>query len=459
MPPTRSSESDSLLRALLAIALLAGTFVWEAPALAQVQEAAEQRIQLLNRKAMEAYDTLEFEEARAALAEAIQVARQAGIRRGEELTRTYLNLGILFGAAFNDRKRAIQYFVAALRLNRDAKLEPARATPSLEEMFAEARKQLPPRRVPRRRKLQHTPPDEVPEGQPVRIRVAIDPSLPVSQMVLKFRPYGSQSFKEIRMQQGRPGRYMGIIPARHTGGKSLHYYIEARGPEGERLQAHGSAASPNIIAIKQREPGRRRDEQERESEQEEEVSRKVFSVALMAGTGAGVVNGSQSEHAHQQIGTSGPEAVNIDPGLAVAPLHVAPELSYHLNDKWHLAVLGRIQVLNLISDDLSSNISILGELRAKRFFGEGPFRLYLAFGAGAGQIRHRVELGDYDRNAATPNDRVDTRIAEIGAFGFGGGLSWMFSSYVGFVAELNGLIMVPDFAAHLDLNTGLLLSF
>jgi hypothetical protein len=255
------------------------------------------------------------------------------------------------------------------------------------------------------------------------------------------------------MRLVKPGVFLGLIPGGSVRGRSIYYYIEVQNEAGERLQGHGTAISPNIITVQ---VGRGDDRPPPPPPPPR--SGKVFSIGLMVGTGLGIVNGGESEHVQPQPG-GGEEPVDINPGGALAPFHIAPELSYHINDKWHVSVLGRIQLVNAITD--ASQISLLGEVRAKRYFGEGSFRFYMAFGAGAGQIRHRIPLGDYDTDggAVTPDDIVDSRVAGIGAFGLGGGFSYMFSSYVGLALEVNGLIMVPTFAANLDLNSGLILSF
>ena len=133
----------------------------------------------------------------------------------------------------------------------------------------------------------------------------------------------------------------------------------------------------------------------------------------MVGAGLGVVHGGHSEHEHPQQQGS-PRTVEINPGGALAPFHIAPEVSYHINANWHVSLLGRIQLLNAISGGQESRLSLLGEARAKRFFGDDALRFYLAFGAGAGQIRHRIPLGDYDeKDPQNPTDRVDSRVGGI----------------------------------------------
>jgi hypothetical protein len=448
---------------VLALVALAPT-----PAGAQVSAAAEARLKLLNKKAMDEYDSLEFEAAKAALLEALGVAKAANISSGATLTETYLHLGVVYGAGLNDRLNAVKYFTAALRISPEAQLNPARATPALEEMFKSAQEKIastppPPPPPPRGPPFQHTPVDEATTGRNVQITARV--ATPgVVKVVLFYRTVGSNEFRQTVMRRTTSGIYVGVIPGQFVRGRAIHYYIEAQDDVGERVDGHGTATSPNIISVQRgRVIGPVPPPPPKPTK-----SSKVFSIGLMAGAGFGIVNGGESEHAHPQIdGTE--KAVDINPGGAMAPFHVAPELSYHLNDQWHLCLLGRIQVVNALSagtavpgktaTEPSSNISFLGQARAKRFFGDGAVRFYMAFGAGAGQIRHRIPLGDYDKHAGTPNDRVDARVAGIGAFGLGGGLSYMFSSYVGFALEVNGLILVPDFAANIDVNTGLVLSF
>jgi hypothetical protein len=423
----------------------------------QVRAAALARMKLLNKKAMDEYDSLEFDAAKGALLEALAVADNASIKRGRTLTSTYLNLGIVFGAGLNDRINAIKYFTAALRINRRAALNPTRATPNLEEMFKSARENLQKEPIPPKRAVfRHKPIDEAVAGRRIKLYVRVHSSLAPSQVLLYYRSTGASEYSERVMREVKSGVYLGVIPAEEVEGRSVHYYLEARNEAGGRIAGHGTAESPNIISLRKgrRGPGRRK------PREPEPSPSKVFSIGLMVGAGVGVVNGGQSEHEHPQSIPNSQKTVEINPGGALTPFHIAPELIYHLNDSWHLGVLGRIQVVNAISADVpDSKISWLGEARAKRFFGSGALRFYMAFGAGAGQIRHRIPLGDYDENPATPDDRIDTRIASIVAFGLGGGMSYMFSDYVGFVIELNGLIVVPTFAANLDLNSGLLLSF
>ncbi len=416
---------------------------------AQVRQAALARITILNKKAMDEYDGLEFEAAKKILVEAIGVAEGASIRKGKELVQTYMNLGIVYGAGLNDRLNAVKYFTEAIRIDPAVALDAARSTPILEEMFKNAKEaagSAPPKRGGG---FRHTPIDEAPEGKALRVRVRVGSDVSAAKVLLYYR-VGSE-FESVVMSEDRPGLFVGTIPGDRVTGKSVHYYLEAQDESGQRIDGHGTAANPNIIVVKPREdgPGPGPGPKPRRP-------RKVVSLGVMVGTGLGVVYGGQSEHVQPQV--TGTDAfVDIKPGGSLAPLHIAPELSYHLSDNWHLSALVRIQLVNATT--FKGRVSVLGIARAKRFFGEGNLRHFLAFGGGGGQIRHRIALGDYDGLEETANDIVDSRVAEVGAFSLAYGLRYMFTPSVGFVAELTGAILIPQFAANLDLNIGLVFSF
>jgi hypothetical protein len=439
----------------LAVTLLSAATTW-----GQVHTASVARIKLLNKNAMDEYDGLEFEAAKTILLEAVQVAREGQITKGPALVTTFLNLGMVYGAGLNDRINAIKYFTQALRLDPRATLSATRATPTLEEMFKTAKESVGTVAPPAEGGFRHTPVDEAIEGRALRLRARVGEELGAKQVLLFYRVSGTAEFERIAMSEDKGGLYVGIVPGEKVTGRSLYYYIEAQDEAGARVAGHGSAESPNSVSIRAGGGGSGPGPTPRPA-----AKRKVFSIGVFIGTGVGVVYGDpKSEHPHPQTG-AGDEKVDIKPGVASAPLHIAPELSYHITNDWHLSGLVRIQVVNAISSGLGSQVSVLGELRAKRYFGKGPVRAYFAFGAGGGQIRHRIPLGDYDSSAnldpdPTPdNSIVDTRVAGLGCFGFGGGVSWMFSSYVGLAAEVNAVILVPDFASHADLNVGLVFAF
>ena len=167
----------------------------------------------------------------------------------------------------------------------------------------------------------------------------------------------------------------------------------------------------------------------------------------MVGTGGGFVYGGKTENDGAQIDSD--DNGKSGPGIAFSPFHIAPELNYHFNSSWHLGLLGRIQVVNAISKTKASRVSVAGIVRAKRYFNWDKLKVYLGFGLGGGQVRHRIPV----------DQEHDARIAQFFVFNIGGGLNYMFTKNVGATVETNMLILVPDFAAHLDFNTGMILRF
>ena len=455
--PRRVLARRSNSRGVLVVAVMAALLV-PAVAQAQVQEAARARIKMLNTRAMDDYDGLEFDAAKKKLLEALSVARQASVSRGSELARTNINLGVVMGAGFNDRIAAVKHFTEGLRLDRSLKLDAARATPALEEMFKSASDSVGPAQTTDS-SFEHEPVDEATGGQSVRLRAIVGGGLGAARCVAYYRVRGSRAFERVVLKKYRGGVFSGVIPGENVRPPSIYYYVEAQDGSGERLAGRGQRTSPLIISVEKGSGTPPKDDPKTPS------GPKIISLGVMAGFGAGIVFGGTSELQHARVASS-PETVDIKPGGAVAPFHLALEFAYHLNEDWHLALLGRLQVVTALSGQTISNanpISMLGIARAKRFFGEGKTRFYLSFGAGGGNIRHRIPLGDYDPNedqtGRTPNNIVDARVAGVGAFGFGGGMTAMLTDIFGFIIDASGLILVPNFSAHLDINLGFLFSF
>ncbi|MBW2731136.1 MAG: hypothetical protein JRH20_02015 [Deltaproteobacteria bacterium] len=447
------------------LVLFTGVLVASGPALAQLKTAATARIKQLNKMAMENYDGLEFEKAKMQLLEAVKLAKETSVSDKTVVGRIYLNLGVVVGSGFSDKAAAREYFLAALKVDRKVVIPAARATPALEEIFKAAKAGLGPE-VPAAGAFKHRVVDEAMHGRPITIEVSLHESLGAKEVVLFFRKSGSAtSFKRLLLTERGGGLYTKQIPAQAVEGRSIYYYVEARDPAGGRLAGSGEAASPNIIAIINpdssptglgfQQGGHRKDPSNDEG-------RLSLSVAVMGGAGFGLVFGGESENAHPRISNGLEEfkKVDIAPGGALAPVHVAGEVAYHLDAHWQIAALVRVQLMTMLEGDRATDsVGVLGLLRAKRFFGDGVFQPLLAFGAGGGQIRHRIPLGDYDAEPLTSDDVVDARVAGIAALSVGAGFKLAFARHVGILVEFVGLFTVPDFAAHTDLNVGLVLSF
>ena len=67
-------------------------------------------ITLLNRKAVEAYQELNFDEAQRLLRQALDLAEARGLSQHPIRARTYVNLGIVLVGGYKDREQAIKMF-------------------------------------------------------------------------------------------------------------------------------------------------------------------------------------------------------------------------------------------------------------------------------------------------------------------------------------------------------------
>jgi hypothetical protein len=430
---------------------------------AQLKTAAVARIKQLNKMAMDNYDSLEFDAAKKQLLEALKLATQANVTDKSMLATTHLNLGVVYGAGFNDETTATKHFTAALRLDRKLTVTASRATPSLEKMFKAAKEALGPP-VPEAGAFQHTVVDESPSGQDINIKATAKASLRASRVLLFYRKSGTTSFIKSELGRYSGGVYQGTIPGSYAQGRSIYYYLEAQDNSGGRLAGSGEAASPNIISITKggqiSKPQKGGDGSGQGGSGQgggkptpPSGNYNRISISVMAGAGGGLVFGGDSENVH------GSNKVDITPGGAVTPFHIAAEVGFNFSPAWQMSGLFRLQIVTATSgSDTEDKLSFMGLLRAKRFFGSGLVKPFLSFGAGGGQLRHRIPLGDFDKTPGD-DDIVDARVAGVVAIAFGGGLQVDFSDHVGFVVDVIGLITAPDFAAHADLNLGLVVGF
>src|SRR5436305_7189251 len=104
-----------ILKLLLPLLLLLGGSIAHA-------QDVEKQVQRMNKKAMEDYDSLEFESARKTLIDAVAMLRANGLDETPLAAKTFLNLGILYIAGFKDVTRGKQQFVAALKIKPDIKI-------------------------------------------------------------------------------------------------------------------------------------------------------------------------------------------------------------------------------------------------------------------------------------------------------------------------------------------------
>src|SRR3954454_3528872 len=128
---------SSRLFPLALVALVA--FAPGEEARAQDQSAIQKMIDL-NRQALAAFGTKDFEGAKSALMDAVVLGKEAGLTNDKMMARTYLHLGVLYVDGLKDRPKGLRYLALALRIRPDIPMTPSLASPTVTAAFDEARK-------------------------------------------------------------------------------------------------------------------------------------------------------------------------------------------------------------------------------------------------------------------------------------------------------------------------------
>jgi hypothetical protein len=269
-------------RRLCGFLLLLSLAVCSVPTVALADDA--ERIERLNKKAMEDYDALEFESARRTLVDCVAKLRSAGLDETPLAAKTHIHLGIVYIAGFKDRGRGQQQFERALKIDPTLKLDPALATPELQEVWDAAVAALPkkkraqasqtpppapaqdpllsptqPQSPPKGQEtdapaapaeaLSHVPVDEVGAGQ--KVNIYAKPLQSIARAVLFYRAPGQAAYAQAEMGRSRkvPGEIVGQVPAGVTAGRSFQYYIEAYDAAGAVVGRQGSPESPFVVLV------------------------------------------------------------------------------------------------------------------------------------------------------------------------------------------------------------------
>lgn len=366
-------------------------------------EDVDKQVQKMNKRAMDDYDSLEFESARRTLLDAVQMLRANGLDETPLAAKTYANLGIVYINGFKDRNRGVQQFVNALKLAPDYTLDPALATPELDEAFQAAARQLakrapgashppsqkPPDKAPKPTPatpppaeptapptqsappatstdevhgLQHTPVDESRPNAPIPVRARLGADVGATRVFLFFRGSGQEDFLSVPMKSSGGGEWVGVIPADAVTGKSIQYYLEARDARGRAVVNAGSGPSPYVVVISDsaappanvpevdvEDPLMKERLAKKRKEEEHRSTRDHLFLFVMPGFGFGVEPAGNHTEVAWQFQTQGASAMRFiqqpvgSTGIAVAPFHLAVELGYLLTPKLSLSLLGRFQ--------------------------------------------------------------------------------------------------------------------
>ena len=86
----------------------------------------------MNKKALEDYDTLEWDAAKKTLLDALMAGKKAGLDNHPVMARTYVHLGAVYLTGFKDRQKALSSFQRALEIDPGIQLSKGISTPDVQ---------------------------------------------------------------------------------------------------------------------------------------------------------------------------------------------------------------------------------------------------------------------------------------------------------------------------------------
>jgi hypothetical protein len=480
----------TLGRAGLMMVTLAAPFATAASARAAAaleDNEAVGKVTLLNRKAIEAYQNLNFDEAQRLLREALTLTDARGLAQHAIKARTCVTLGMVMLGGFKQREEAIRLFQQGLQISPEIRPSRALANPQIQEVFDEAVKRMasapidpvggPPiaasPELPEDKLLVHEPITTGARGRSISVETTPDPSLVRDLLVLGYRPAGAAIFTEVRLQRRPGGVHAATIPASATAGGQIEYYLEARHANGKRVASRGSSIDPIVVTLMAAPASGSRAEPALiagAAAAGDGAGEHRFVFALLAGTGLGWTTG-MGEVRQVQVTPS---------GLAWASLgHLAPELGYYVTPHLLVGVQGRIQLVSGAQEFRPSEgptpgvcggdgvcsparAAFAGLGKASWFFRDpkSAFRPYLSASLGGGQIRHVAQAGNKADCGSTQSAKCfDTVAGGPFLFGAGVGFSYALSQSLAAMFAVEGLGAMPDFTAQADVNLGVSFRF
>jgi hypothetical protein len=441
----RDHQATMAARRLPCLAALAlGLLVTGATRPALAQQDAEKQVQRMNKRAMADYDALEFELARKTLMDAVALLRQSGIDETPTAAKTYLNLGVVYVAGFKDRNRGLQQFVQALKINPALKLDPAVASPELEEVWSAARKQAgvtgkepggkepggkePGGKEPGGKEpgegdhgkngeepkgLIHSPIDEAHPGEPLTVKVQVGSDIGAAKVFLLYRQSGQADYTPLQMKNNGGAEFVAIIPGGDVGDRPLQYYIEARDKKGRPLVGSGSAPNPYIVTLSESAPGARIVRKDETKKPDDPKKFHRLFVFVMPGFGFGYHPGGNTTEVAWQLKSNAQgqvlyqrAAVDSPGGVAIAPFHIGVELGGMVTRALSLSLLGRFEVVTganaqtvrtetgepPMGGTTKAGGAVAGFIRARYRFLSGKLHPYVHVDIGGGEIRHALNL-------------------------------------------------------------------
>lgn len=444
-------------------ALCAGLVLLAAAAPARADDSAPvEKITKLNKKAVDEFENLNFDQARKILKDALDACAKAGLESSDVAARTHVHMGVVLFAGFKQKDEALAEFKKALEMAPDVKLDKLLATPEIQEVFDQAVSEQKGQggagggERTAADAITHEPVTRAAQGRSIQINMTLDSSIKAKKVMLSFSADGSEDFGEREMHEESPGNWMGEIPASATQGAKVSYYIEVDGDDDQVVAKKGSAADPMVVEL--RGPGgaalggKKRVTLPKKKEKPEPEG-PTWYIGLGIGSGFGWTTGT---------GEINPADVVKPAGFAPAKLgQVSPEVGYFLSPDFLLSLQVRFQLVSgttaFAGGGAQPSYAIAGFARARYLFDAGDVHPFVGGLLGGGTIRHVATFNSHLCAAKTPC--VDSIKAGPVFVGGTGGLIYNVTPTFGLTGETNLALGFTNFTFNVDINLGVALEF
>lgn len=489
------SMKTNVLRLWAAWAFTAALLAGGGQVASAQEPAAVAKVKALNDKAIEAYESLDLDQARTYLMEALEVCAAEGLNRHPVKAVAHLNLGIVLVGGLKEQEAGILQFRRAAEIDPKVRIPKRLTNPEIEAAFETGAKQALGRPTPAPTEAQPAPAPPKPAaggargrgapgsgithdpvrsavgGQEISLTADVASDLQFDRLVLAYRPDGASGFLAREMEPDATGAFTARIPVPATLGASVAYYVEARGSGAESVAQNGTADEPHLVELAQSEgvaitePGMGAPDFQESARVVPGGQRLYFAFGV--GAGFGQAKGNPEVNPEYRVGDV-LEDIEVNSMAAARLVHFAPEVGYFLSDRLLLSLQGRLQVTtgatevhhtscgdSGVCEPATGAIAFLGH--ATWLFGQGAFRPFASFALGGGAIRYLVDLGNYLQECGpTSNETCFDTIAAAGLMaGPSAGLLYALSDSLYLTAALNTLLVIPNASFNADLNLGL----
>jgi hypothetical protein len=448
-------------------ALLAGLVLLAAAAPARADDsAAVEKITKLNKKAVDEFENLNFDQARKILKDALDACAKAGLESSDVAARTHVHMGVVLFAGFKQKDEALAEFKKALEMAPDVKLDKLLATPEIQEVFDQAVSEQKGgggggEKVAAADAITHEPITRAAQGRSIAINMTLDSSVKAKKVMLSFSADGSEDFGEREMHEESPGNWMGEIPASATEGAKVSYYIEVDGDDDQVVARKGSAADPMVVEL--RGPGGaalgpKKKKAPPPPEKKEEPEGATWYVGLGIGSGFGWTTGT---------GVVNPVDKVTPAGFAPAELgQISPEVGYFLSPDLLLSVQVRLQLVSGTTTfsgpgaGTAPSLAVAGFARVRWLFDADDLHPFVGALLGGGTMYHVASFASHTTCGSAGNQVcVDAMKAGPVFVGGTGGVIYNVTPTFGLTGETNLALGFTSFTFNVDVNLGIALEF